>query len=106
MGVNAVAQGDIVSLSQLDALFARVYNLRNTHANSTHQLNASAIPAAQASSGLTVGSLVSATGSKIDILKQELAGLANSQWYQSNTAGTIVRMTLVEIFLFQVLEVY
>ena len=68
MGVNAVAQGDIVSLSQLDALFARVYNLRNTHANSTHQLNASAIPAAQASSGLTVGSLVSATGSKIDIL--------------------------------------
>ena len=94
MGANAVQAGQIINLSSsLDALYLRLYNLRNTHANSTHQLNASNIAAAQQSSGLKIGDPIAISTAKIDLLKQELANLANSQWYQSNTAGTVVKMT-------------
>ena len=89
----AVGAGEKITLAQLDALYLRLYNLRNTHASSAHQINASRIPAAQSSSGLRVGDPIAVTTAKIDLLKQELADLANSQWYQSNTAGTVVSMT-------------
>lgn len=93
MGANAVTAGNQIQLSQLDALFARLYNLTNTHKNSSYQINASAISAAQASSGLSAGSPVSAVDGKIALLKTELANLANSKWYKSSTSGTIVQMT-------------
>lgn len=93
MGANAVTAGDKIQLSQLDALFARLYNLTNTHKNSSYQINASAIPAAQASSGLSAGSPVSAVDGKIALLKTELANLAQSKWYKSSTSGTVVQMT-------------
>ena len=89
----AVSAGEKITLAQLDALYLRLYNLRNTHASSQHQINASRIPAAQSSSGLRVGDTIAVATAKIDLLKQELADLANSQWYQSNTAGTVVSMT-------------
>ena len=89
----AATQGNKVNLSDLDALYTRLYNLTNTHKNSQYQLNASAIASAQQSSNLQQGDKVEVTTSKFDLLKQELANLANSQWEQSNTTGTIVRMT-------------
>lgn len=93
MGANAVTAGDKIQLSQLDALFTRLYNLTNTHKNSSAQINASAIPAAQASSGLSAGSPISAVDGKIALLKTELANLAKSKWYKSSTSGTVVQMT-------------
>lgn len=92
MGVNAVSTGNIVYLSSLDALYNRLYNLRNTHANSMHQINGSALSAAQSSSGLQAG--VSLTKpDKLAILKQELQNLANSKWYTPNTENSITTMT-------------
>ena len=89
----SATSGNVINLSDLDNLYLRIYNLRNTHYNSDYQLNASNIASAQQSSGLSQGSKIEVATAKIDLLKQELKNLANSQWYQSNTAGTIVSMT-------------
>ena len=86
----AATQGNKVNLSDLDALYTRLYNLRNIHANSTHQLNAGAINSAQQSSGLQPGDIVAVSTAKFDLLKQELANLANSKWYEPNTSTNAI----------------
>lgn len=93
MGVNATSVGDLVKLSDLDALYLRLYNLKMTHINDADQINQSALTIPAESSGLTQGSKVEVSTAKIATLKSELANLAQSQWYQSNTRNTIVTMT-------------
>lgn len=93
MGVNATSVGDLVKLSDLDALYLRLYNLKMAHINDADQINQSALTIPAESSGLTQGSKVEVSTAKIATLKSELANLAQSQWYQSNTRNTIVTMT-------------
>lgn len=93
MGVNATSVGDLVKLSDLDALYLRLYNLKMAHINDADQINQSALTIPAESSGLTQGSKVEVSTAKIATLKSELANLAQSQWYQSNTRNTIVSMT-------------
>ena len=93
MGVNATSVGDLVKLSDLDALYLRLYNLKMAHINDADQINQSALTVPDESSGLTQGSKVEVSTAKIATLKSELANLAQSQWYQSDTRNTIVTMT-------------
>ena len=93
MGVNATSVGDLVKLSDLDALYLRLYNLKMAHINDADQINQSALTIPAESSGLTQGSRVEVSTAKIETLKSELANLAQSQWYQSDTRNTIVTMT-------------
>lgn len=93
MGVNATSVGDLVKLSDLDALYLRLYNLKMAHINDTDQINKSALTIPAESSGLTQGNKVEVSTAKIATLKSELANLAQSKWYQSDTANTIVTMT-------------
>lgn len=93
MGANATSVGDLVKLSDLDALYLRLYNLKMAHINDTDQINQSALTIPAESSGLTQGSRVEVSTAKIATLKSELANLAQSQWYESNTRNTIVSMT-------------
>ena len=93
MGVNATSVGDLVKLSDLDALYLRLYNLKMAHINDADQINQSALTIPAKSSGLTQGSRVEVSTAKIETLKSELANLAQSQWYQSDTRNTIVTMT-------------
>lgn len=91
MGANTVNPGDKVQLTSLDALYNRLSTLKNTHINSTHQINKANLTTMPDSSNLSIGTSVNTE--KLTILKQELANLAKSQWYKSNTAGTVVTMT-------------
>lgn len=93
MGVNATSVGDLVKLSDLDALYLRLYNLKMAHINDADQINKSALTIPAESSGLTQGNKVEVSTAKIATLKSELANLAQSKWYQSDTANTIVTMT-------------
>lgn len=93
MGVNATSVGDLVKLSDLDALYSRLYNLKMAHINDADQINKSALTIPAESSGLTQGNKVEVSTAKIATLKSELANLAQSKWYQSDTANTIVTMT-------------
>lgn len=93
MGVNATSVGDLVKLSDLDALYLRLHNLKMAHINDTDQINKPALTIPAESSGLTQGSKVEVSTAKIATLKSELANLAQSKWYQSDTANTIVTMT-------------
>lgn len=91
MGASATSSGNQVKLSDLDALYQRLYTLKTTHINSTAQINKSALTTPAVRSGLSQGSIVKPTS--ITTLKNELANLAKSQWYQSNTRDTVVTMT-------------
>lgn len=93
MGANATSVGTLVKLSDLDALYLRLYNLKVAHINDADQINKSALTVPAQSSGLTRGSKVEVSTAKIATLKSELANLAQSKWYQSNTENTIVTMT-------------
>lgn len=93
MGANATSVGTLVKLSDLDALYLRLYNLKVAHINDADQINKSALTVPAQSSGLTRGSKVKVSTAKIATLKSELANLAQSKWYQSNTENTIVTMT-------------
>lgn len=93
MGANATSVGDLVKLSDLDALYLRLYNLKMAHINDADQINQSALTIPAENSGLTQGSKVEVSTAKIATLKSELANLAQSQWYQSDTTNTIVTMT-------------
>ena len=93
MGANATSVGTLVKLSDLDALYLRLYNLKVAHINDADQINKSALTVPAQSSGLTRGSKVEVSTAKIATLKSELANLAQSKWYQSNTANTVVTMT-------------
>lgn len=93
MGANATSVGTLVKLSDLDALYLRLYNLKVAHINNADQINKSALTVPAQSSGLTRGSKVEVSTAKIATLKSELANLAQSKWYQSNTENTIVTMT-------------
>lgn len=93
MGANATSVGTLVKLSDLDALYLRLYNLKVAHINDADQINKSALTVPAQSSGLTRGSKVKVSTAKIATLKSELANLAQSKWYQSNTKNTIVTMT-------------
>lgn len=93
MGVNATSVGDLVKLSDLDALYSRLYNLKMAHINDADQINKSALTIPAESSGLTQGNKVEVSTAKIATLKSELANLAQSKWYQPDTANTIVTMT-------------
>lgn len=93
MGANATSVGTLVKLSDLDALYLRLYNLKVAHINDADQINKSALTIPAQSSGLTRGSKVEVSTAKIATLKSELANLAQSKWYQSNTANTVVTMT-------------
>lgn len=93
MGVNATSVGDLVKLSDLDALYLRLYNLKMAHINDADQINKSALTIPAESSGLTQGNKVEVSTAKIATLKSELANLAQSKWYQSDTENTIVTMT-------------
>ena len=91
MGKDAVAAGTQAQIAQINALYTRLYNLRNTHASSSAQIKAANIPAFASTSGISAGT--KATTSPLQTLKTELTQLSNSKWYQSNTAGTVVTMT-------------
>lgn len=93
MGANATSVGTLVKLSDLDALYLRLYNLKVAHINDADQINKSALTVPAQSSRLTRGSKVEVSTAKIATLKSELANLAQSKWYQSNTANTVVTMT-------------
>lgn len=93
MGANATSVGTLVKLSDLDALYLRLYNLKVAHINDADQINKSALTVPAQSSGLTQGSKVEVSTAKIATLKSELANLAQSKWYQSDTANTVVTMT-------------
>lgn len=93
MGANATSVGTLVKLSDLDALYLRLYNLKVAHINDADQINKSALTVPAQSSGLTRGSKVEVSTAKIATLKSELANLAQSKWYQSDTENTIVTMT-------------
>lgn len=93
MGANATSVGTLVKLSDLDALYLRLYNLKVAHINDADQINKSALTVPAQSSGLTRGSKVKVSTAKIATLKSELANLAQSKWYQSDTANTVVTMT-------------
>lgn len=93
MGANATSVGTLVKLSDLDALYLRLYNLKAAHINDADQINKSALTVPAQSSGLTRGSKVEVSTAKIATLKSELANLAQSKWYQSDTENTIVTMT-------------
>lgn len=93
MGVNATSVGDLVKLSDLDELYLRLYNLKMAHINDADQINKPALTIPAESSGLTQGSKVEVSTAKIATLKSELANLAQSKWYQPDTANTIVTMT-------------
>lgn len=93
MGANATSVGTLVKLSDLDALYLRLYNLKVAHINDADQINKSALTVPAQSSGLTRGSKVEVSTAKIATLKSELANLAQSKWYQSDTANTVVTMT-------------
>lgn len=93
MGANATSVGTLVKLSDLDALYLHLYNLKVAHINDADQINKSALTVPAQSSGLTRGSKVEVSTAKIATLKSELANLAQSKWYQSNTENTIVTMT-------------
>lgn len=93
MGANATSAGNLVKLSDLDALYLRLYNLKVAHINDTDQINKPALTIPAKSSGLTQGSKVAVSTAKIATLKSELANLAQSKWYKSNTANTVVTMT-------------
>lgn len=93
MGANATSIGTLVKLSDLDALYLRLYNLKVAHINDADQINKSALTVPAQSSGLTQGSKVEVSTAKIATLKSELANLAQSKWYKSDTASDIVTMT-------------
>lgn len=93
MGANATSAGNLVKLSDLDALYLRLYNLKVAHINDADQINKPALTVPAKSSGLTQGSKVAVSTAKIATLKSELANLAQSKWYKSNTARDIVTMT-------------
>ena len=93
MGANATSVGTLVKLSDLDALYLRLYNLKVAHINDADQINKSALTVPAQSSGLTQGSKVEVSTAKIATLKSELANLAQSKWYKSDTASDIVTMT-------------
>ena len=80
-----------ITLEQIDALYTRIYNLKNTHKNSSHQINASGITLGSQTSGLSKGSTIQTN--PISTLKDELKNLANSKCYKSSTADTVVQMT-------------
>ena len=80
--------GTKVSISDLNALYSRIYNLKTTHKNSTYQKNASAITISLPStSGIAVGDTVKTSTANFQLLKNELANLANSKWYTPNSSG-------------------
>lgn len=93
MGVNATSAGNLVKLSDLDALYLRLYNLKVAHINDADQINKPALTVPPKSSGLTQGNKVEVSTAKIATLKSELANLAQSKWYQSDTENTVVTMT-------------
>lgn len=93
MGANATSAGNLVKLSDLDTLYLRLYNLKVAHINDADQINKSALTTPAKSSGLVQGSKVEVSTAKIATLKSELANLANSKWYKSNTVNDVVTMT-------------
>ena len=93
MGANATTVGTLVKLSDLDALYLRLYNLKVAHINDADQINKSALTVPAQSSGLTRGSKVEVSTAKIATLKSELANLAQSKWYRPNTTNDVVTMT-------------
>lgn len=86
-----INSGTTITLEQIDALYTRIYNLKNTHKSSSHQINASGITLGSQTSGLSKGSTIQTN--PISTLKSELQNLANSKWYKSSTADTVVQMT-------------
>lgn len=95
MGANSQTSGNLAKLSDLDALYTRVYNLKNKHINSSDQKNGSALTAPQKStSGLSQGNIIYVSTANYALLKSELANLANSKWWTPNSSdNTYTQMT-------------
>lgn len=88
MGANSQSSGNLARLSDLDALYTRVYNLKNKHINSVDQKNKSALTApTKSTSGLKQGDSIKVSTANYALLKSELANLANSKWWTPNSSG-------------------